>query len=550
MKIENLTDETIALAIGQSKIVGGRTITYMQYNSFAGALVKVDAFTGWINSAQTYQFYPDYIVLAYGVAPDSASFKVTYGVPKLTLGLFIQGKGYVELWYDSTYDSGTYTAKNYYIDQNKALTILGTPDPDYKFDKWVLNDGTTSTNNPYIGIMDKDKQITAYFTLIPVIPPTQLTIEVRNQQAGSGNYIKVSKNGQFVNDSKHQMYYDFNSGDTATFEAVIISGWKFDKWVSATGATTTINPFSATVTQSGIITAYFSTLVDTSGYTCVDNCQNKIQAGAPYKTQAECKAACPPIPPSVATHYLDIYVKPYSWYTSGGVAAWIGKSTDINGILYNLFTGITDYQYLGNEISSIITPGYVTIRIKVRQISSIGGNGVQSLIAPALLVAIADIIVKLLIIIILVGVITGWKFTLAGVIEQISGKKYTTTEVIEIVDKVKDVQLDECNKNYTDPNTVSGCQKAVVCGAANGLSDTLSITGADCNTLGINQKVNDCLSQYNVDHDKTKYDACVLVISKNATTEAKNKASKETDWGSVILWGGLGLTFLFIATRK
>ncbi len=256
-------------------------------------------------------------------------------------------------------------------------------------------------------------------------------------------------------------------------------------------------------------------------------------------------------PGIVATHYLDMYVKPYSWYTPGGAADWIiGKSTDISGALYNLFTGITDYQYLGTEISSTITPGYVTIRIKVRQISSIGGNGVQSLIAPALLAAIADIIVKLLIIVIIVGVITGWKFTLAGLIEQISGKKYTTTEVIEIVDKVKDAQLDECNRNYTDPNTASGCQKAVVCGAADGLSDALSITGADCDTLGINQKVNDCLSQYNIDHDKTKYDACVLAISKDATTEAKDKAPKETDWGSILLWGGIGVVALIVITRK
>lgn len=254
----------------------------------------------------------------------------------------------------------------------------------------------------------------------------------------------------------------------------------------------------------------------------------------------------PPPPGIVATHYLDIYVKQYSWYTPGGAAdRIIGKLADIDGALVNLFSsvGVVDYQYIKTDILANQPAGMVTIRINLRK------TGLEGMITP-LLAAILSIILKLGIIIIFVGVFTGWKFTLAGFIEQIYGKKYPIIEVIGIVDDVKDAQLDECNKNYTDPNAASGCQKAVICGAANGVSDALDITGADCDSLGTNQKVNDCLSQYNIDHDKAKYDACIVSISKDATQEAKDKAPKETDWETILLYGGIGIVGIIILTRR
>ncbi len=255
------------------------------------------------------------------------------------------------------------------------------------------------------------------------------------------------------------------------------------------------------------------------------------------------------VPPPVAeeTHYLDIYLKPYSWYTPGGAADSIAaKLGDINGAILNLFSsvGISDYQYIGTEVlTEADKSGLVTIRIKLKQLS------VMSMAVP-LMAYITAIVAALLVIIIIIGVITGWKFTLAGAIEQITGKKYSTKEVITIVyDTVIKAQLDECDKNYPDPISVAGCQKSVICGAANGLTDALKMTGTDCDSLDINQKVDICLEAYNIDYDKAKYYACVRGIAKIAGDETKKKAPKEIDIATLLIYGGFFLAGLYIVSK-
>ncbi len=256
------------------------------------------------------------------------------------------------------------------------------------------------------------------------------------------------------------------------------------------------------------------------------------------------------VPPPVteATHYLDIYVKPYSWYSVGGAADRIvGKIADINGTILNLFSsaGISDYKYIGTEIlTDTDKPGLVTIRLHLRQLSA------MSLAVP-LAAYIAVIIASVLVIIIIIGVITGWKFTLAGIIEQITGKEFSKQEVVGIIwDQVVPKQLSDCEKNFTNPVDQANCKKSVMEGAADGGTDALGLTGTDANTLGINNKVDACTAQYQIDGDATKYKACVDAIAKAAGTETKAKTPKEgADLGTILLFGGLFLGGLYIITK-
>lgn len=262
------------------------------------------------------------------------------------------------------------------------------------------------------------------------------------------------------------------------------------------------------------------------------------------------------IPPTVteATHYLDVYVKPYSWYSLDGAATTlVTKLADINGAILNIFANITDYKYVGVEIftdaSGVEAPSdVVTIRVKV---AYLGAMNVVGMALP-LLTQIAIIIAAFLLIIFFVGVITGWKWTLAGIIEQITGKKYSDQEVNTMIwgkGGVVDKQLDECNKNYPDPNSVNGCNKAVICGAANGETDALKLSGTDCTSLNINQKVDACLTQYNIDGDKAKYDACVKGIATNTGGDIAKKLPKETDLTGAILLGVFVLGGLYIVSK-
>jgi hypothetical protein len=263
-----------------------------------------------------------------------------------------------------------------------------------------------------------------------------------------------------------------------------------------------------------------------------------VAAGTAVVTLTISDVYVPPPPVTTVTHYLDIYVNPYSWYTPSGAVDWIAtKLGDINGAMLDLFhsAGITDYQYVGTSVlSEPNKPGTVTVRIKLQQTATMG---IARMVVIPLAVWIAAIVAAVFLVIFFIGVITGWSFTLSGAIGQITGKKYSDKEVVDIIYKdIVPKQLDECNKNYSNPVTAAGCQKAVICGATNGSADAFK-TGVDCNKLDINGKIDACLAAYNVDGDINKYNACVNKVADNAGAETKNNLPQTTDWTTLALIG-------------
>jgi hypothetical protein len=272
--------------------------------------------------------------------------------------------------------------------------------------------------------------------------------------------------------------------------------------------------------------------------------QTVIKSGCTEEVVIEEPIPIIPPPVEVATHYLDIYVKPYSWYSPSGAASGVvTKLGDITGKLSNLFAEVTDYRYLGTEVLTL--ENNVIVRIHLKQLS------MASMAAP-LLAYIAAIVAVVFVIIFFVGVITGWKFTLAGFIEQITGKEFSKKDVAGIIwDTVIPAQTSECEKNYpNDPIGQAQCKKSAICGAANGGTDALGLEGTDCATLGINEKIDACTAQYNIDRDMAKYKICIDGIAKDTGTETKAKTPKEgADIMTILLFGGFILGGLYIVSR-
>jgi hypothetical protein len=251
-----------------------------------------------------------------------------------------------------------------------------------------------------------------------------------------------------------------------------------------------------------------------------------------------------PPPVEEATHYLDIYVKPYSWYSPSGAAGKIvSKLGDITGTVTNLFADITDYKYLGTEILTL--DDNVVIRLHVKQLSVAG-------MAAPLLAAVAGIVLKLLVIIFFVGVITGWKFKLSGAIAELTDKKYSDDDVAHMFeDDIVPEQRKICKEKFAnDPVGLANCEKAVQSGGANGLSDALGIPGIDATTLGIDSKIDKCLAEYNIHRDMNRYYGCLNGVAADVRGDTLAEVPKEpTDILTWLLIGGFVLGGLYIVTK-
>jgi len=115
---------------------------------------------------------------------------------------------------------------------------------------------------------------------------------------------------------------------------------------------------------------------------------------------------------STYTHILEIRIRPWGWYTPDGAASdLLLKMNDINGWCLNLITGLTDWQYIKSDI---ITDGSdVLIQCKFKNLSVTSTSlSMKPLVVQlgAIIENIFMLIGYLVIITVMVGFISGWKF--------------------------------------------------------------------------------------------------------------------------------------------
>ena len=256
-----------------------------------------------------------------------------------------------------------------------------------------------------------------------------------------------------------------------------------------------------------------------------------------------------------ATHIFELGIKPYSWKVGTALADVISKLTEISGGLANLFTTITDYQYITTEATQ--EGDYIVIRVYMKHLQ-ITGMGISTL-NP---IAFVPMVVLIAALILVIGAPVYYFFR--DIYRQLIGQQtYTPTEVNQIVwgggefgDGVVKKQLEDCDTNFSeDPNGLKNCYKSVLCGATDGMVDALALpTSIDCTAQQVNTKIDDCYSQYLIDHNLENLKTCMNVVKTetggNLQTEADKKTQTSSGFGMIML-AALALgTITLVGTMK
>lgn len=116
--------------------------------------------------------------------------------------------------------SGTVSGGGTY-DYGSEIQSEATPDTGYDFEKWVDEDGTEYTDNPYPGwFIDKNRTIQAIFAL----QSYQINLSSQYRIEESGNFITGVAGGQVSGGGT----YDY--GTLVTVRAATSVGYNFDGW--------------------------------------------------------------------------------------------------------------------------------------------------------------------------------------------------------------------------------------------------------------------------------------------------------------------------------
>ena len=135
--------------------------------------------------------------------------------------------------------------------------------------------------------------------------------------------------------------------------------------------------------------------------------------------------------------YLDIYVKPHSWYTGGYAAATskiLEKVVDISGKIVNYMSAITGYEFIGVELKTNTNTDIIILRISFMKLN-ITSMALPALLIPAMILIVASAIFA-------VGVIVGT-----------SEGGLTEEEIIKTIDEVTNEMENNCNERY--PNRIN-----------------------------------------------------------------------------------------------
>lgn len=310
--------------------------------------------------------------------------------------------------------------------------------------------------------------------------------------------------------------------------------------------------------------------------------QNAQSSGTPYKimaciTNADGQTTIPSqisivsdnigvSPGVVVTHTLDIVVKPWSWYTPGGAATDIlTKINDINGAILNFFAeyGIIDYQYLNTEVFTGTgeQQGNVIIRLNLRK------TGLEGMAWPLAVKAILALI-AIGVIIVGIGRIIDWIF--GGVDQGLTNKQLADNGQEYMNKQVDDCEAKVCNISGITQDQKVECIKN--CRANNLINwkDYNKKNYPDSDQTPLDTGATDiqsCYSTY-LASSKTAADyatflSCSNIKAKDAVSDAKDNilvvyppdapaGSKEkpTDWGKILLVGGIVVVGIVVVTRR
>lgn len=285
----------------------------------------------------------------------------------------------------------------------------------------------------------------------------------------------------------------------------------------------------------------------------------------------ECVPDGSPIPNSpacAATHNLDIYVRPHSWYTPGGAASQITNIlANVSGAIINGMAeaGLTNWAHLDTSI--ITETDRVIIRVYLKEITpSLSFSTYPTLLStcptlsstcpeirtlalgPWVIIAIAIGVV-----IIGIGIIVGYALYKAAM--TLLGETYTKGQVGQYTNDILTKTITNCTTNYpTDPVGYANCVKSGIQSVTSAGQDFFndSTIGQSGQTAASN--INNCIADYNNPsspkyHDSTILKTCVDTQNQNVQTTMTNQTkSKGSPFGAILLLG-IGLLGMYIVTK-
>lgn len=301
-----------------------------------------------------------------------------------------------------------------------------------------------------------------------------------------------------------------------------------------------------------------------SGYSYkVIACITNPDGQAIYPTQLSIVSDSVVISPGIViTHTLDLIIKPWSWYDPNGAAVEIIKKlADIDGTITNFFAdyGIIDYQYINTQVLTV--GDNVVIRVNLRK------TGLEGMAWPLLLKA-AIIVVAIGLIIVTIGWIYDYLFG-----EQSQG--LTNEKLTNAGEELIKGMMDDCEKKICIDPSLTQDQKVVCiknCHDAdltrwkdyqNKIYPDADHTPLDTGKSEIQKCYDAYLTSNRSSTDYTNYLNCLKLQRENAIDKDKNNTiiiyppdapagskEKPTDWGKILLYGGLVIVGVVVITRK
>lgn len=317
------------------------------------------------------------------------------------------------------------------------------------------------------------------------------------------------------------------------------------------------------------------------GVTCPDQCAqngtlqhyrcNSIRDSNNIPIGHECVPDGSPIPNTpqcAATHNLDIYVQPHSWYTPGGAASQITNVlANVSGAIINGMTeaGLTNWTYLATNI--ITETDKVIIRVYLKEIipslslsiyptllpayptlSSTSPEIRTLVLGPWVILAIAIGVV-----IIGIGIIVG--YTLYRAATTLLGEVYTKEQVGQYTNDILTKMVTNCTTNFpTDPVGYANCVKSGIQSTTGAAEDFFNDPTIGQSGQTAASAIDTCIQNYNNPsspkyHDSTALKTCADTQNKGIQTTVTNQTkSKGNPYGSILLLG-MGLVGMYIVTK-